>query len=83
MGEWLGYGLGIVLNLLNPAAVVVGGGVTQIGDLFLNRVRDALKHYAYPTVAEVPLLPAQLGPKAGLIGAAALARQHLAASKNQ
>jgi glucokinase-like ROK family protein len=83
MGEWLGYGLGIVLNLLNPAVVVVGGGVTQIGDLFLNSVRGALKHYAYSTVSEVPLLAAQLGPNAGLIGAAALARQLLVTRKNQ
>ncbi len=77
IGSWLGYGLGIALNLLDPSVVVIGGGVTQIGDLFLNSVRRAVQQYAYSTMRETPVRAATLGPQAGLIGAAALARQHL------
>jgi len=77
VGSWLGYGLGSALNLLDPSVVVIGGGVTQIGDLFLNSVRRALQQYAYAIVRDTPVLAATLGPQAGLIGAAALARQHL------
>jgi glucokinase len=77
MGDWLGYGLGIALTLLDPAVVVIGGGVSQIGDLFINSVRDAVQRYAYPTVSNTPILSARLGTQAGLIGAAALARERL------
>lgn len=81
IGQWLGFGLGIALNLLNPSIVVIGGGVAQIGDLFFDSVRRALGQYAYPTVANTPVVAAKLGPQAGLIGAAALARQMLVSGR--
>jgi glucokinase len=81
IGQWLGFGLGIALNLLNPSIVVIGGGVAQIGDLFFDSVRGAIGQYAYPTVADTPVVAARLGPQAGLIGAAALARQMLVSGR--
>lgn len=79
MGDWLGYGLGLALNLIDPSVVVIGGGVSQIGNLFIHSVQDAVRRYAYPTVSDTPILSAKLGTQAGLVGAAILARQHLMA----
>ncbi len=76
LGDWLGYGLGIALNLFDPSVVIIGGGVAQIGDPFLDSVREAVSRYAYATVNETPVLAATLGTAAGLVGAASLARQH-------
>jgi glucokinase-like ROK family protein len=81
IGQWLGFGLSIALNLLNPSIVVIGGGVAQIGDLFFDCVRGAIGQHAYPTVAGTPVVAAKLGPQAGLIGAAALARQMLVSGR--
>jgi glucokinase-like ROK family protein len=70
-GDWLGYGLSMACNLLNPSAIVVSGSVARIGELFLEPIRAAIQRHAYPTVRDVPVLAAEFGPQAGLIGAAA------------
>jgi glucokinase len=76
-GGWLGFGLATAYNLFNPSVTVVGGGVAQIGDLFLDAARESLALHAYPTVRQAPIVAAALGPRAGLIGAAALIRARL------
>jgi glucokinase len=78
MGERLGYGLASAANLFNPGVIVIGGGMSQIGGMFFEPVRAAFRDWTYPTVADTPILPAQLGSRAELIGAAILARQRLA-----
>ena len=79
VGAWLGFGLANVLPALNPTVVVVGGGVSQIGDLLLDSARRSLRTYGFPTLAETPILPAALGPQAGMVGAAVLAQRQAAA----
>ncbi len=76
IGEWLGVGLANLVAALDPALVVVGGGVSDAGDRLLEPARDALArslvgvgHRDVP-----PVVRAALGPEAGLIGAAGLAR---------
>jgi glucokinase len=75
----LGQGIAGLANVLDPEAVVVGGGVADIGDPLLGPARAAFVEAveAPDHRPEVPLLPAQLGNKAGAIGAAALALDHL------
>jgi glucokinase len=75
VGRWLGVGLANLVAAFDPALVVVGGGVSVAGDRLLEPAREALErslvgaeHREVP-----PLVPAALGPEAGLIGAAALA----------
>jgi glucokinase len=77
VGEWLGVGLANLVAAFDPDVVVVGGGVSSAGDLLLEPARTALlrslvgaEHRVVPAV-----LPAKLGPAAGLVGAATLARQ--------
>src|SRR5262249_19571233 len=70
-GEALGSGVGFLVNVLDPDAVVIGGGWGLAGGLYWEAlVKSARRHiWAEPT-RELPIIPAQLGPDAGMIGAA-------------
>lgn len=75
VGRRLGEGIAGLVNILDPQAVVVGGGVAEEGDLILEPARraflDAVE--AADRRPEVPILEAELGNDAGALGAAALA----------
>jgi glucokinase len=74
-GRWLGIGLAAFVNIFNPKVVAVGGGAMQAGELILEAARREMKLRARPPsrdLAEVKV--ATLGPKSGVLGAAALAR---------
>lgn len=77
VGTWLGIGVANLVAVLDPAVVVVGGGVAEAGDLLLAPARRALAthlvgagHRALPS-----LVPASHGEHAGAVGAAVLARR--------
>ncbi|WP_283133772.1 ROK family glucokinase [Rhizohabitans arisaemae] len=76
VGSWIGQGLADLAALLDPGCFVIGGGVSAAGDILLLPVREAfatrLTGRAHRTLAEIRL--AELGPDAGLVGAADLAR---------
>jgi glucokinase len=76
MGNWLGRGMANLAAVLDPAVFVIGGGVSEAGDLLLSPARQAygtsLTGRGFRPVAEIRL--AELGPEAGLVGAADLAR---------
>ncbi len=80
---FLGVGIAAMLNLLNPELVVIGGGVAQIGELYFSTIRHTVRERALPYVAETPIVPAQLGPQANLIGAAHLAWQGLETARSE
>ncbi len=69
--------LGLILagcaTAFNPAAVVVGGGVPQIGALWWDALEMGFRENLPPPVAMMPLLPATLGANAVILGAAILA----------
>lgn len=76
VGGWLGHGLVNLVAALDPARVVVGGGVSTAGEHLLEPARRVLAerlvggaHRAVPQV-----VPARFGPEAGLVGAAVQAR---------
>lgn len=77
VGRRLGAALTTFANVFEPQSFVVGGGVMAAGDLLLDPAREVLRTRALPPMNEVPVLAAELGPEAGLIGAAALARTEL------
>ncbi len=68
----LGSGLAAAINLVNPAVVVLGGGVTKAGEAWWQRVRQTARAEALPQ-ARAEIVPAGLGDDAPLWGAAALA----------
>jgi glucokinase len=76
VGRWLGEGLADLAAILDPGCFVLGGGVSDAGDLLLDQARMAfdngLTGRQYRPHAVIVL--AELGPDAGLIGAADLAR---------
>jgi glucokinase len=76
VGRWLGVGLADLVASFDPDLVLVGGGVSAAGDLLLrparNALYDSLVGSGYREIP--PVLPASLGPLAGLVGAAELAR---------
>jgi glucokinase len=73
MGEVLGIGLSSVINLLNPAKIIIGGGVADAGDILFNPIRNTIAKRAMSIQAKaVEVLPAQLGNSAGVIGASLL-----------
>lgn len=73
----LGRALAGLASAVDVQAVVIGGGVTQIGDDYLDAVREAFRSSVIAPMREVAVLAAALGTDAPLIGAAALAEGHL------
>lgn len=84
VGSWLGVGAANLVAALDPEVVVVGGGVSAAGDRLLEPARAALQRSLVggrevtvdgePVRAVPPLRLARLGPAAGMVGAAVLAR---------
>ena len=75
-GQWLGAGIASLSVLLDPACVVIGGGVIDAGEILLKPTRESLERnmpfagkHPYPQI-----IAAQLGNEAGLVGVADLAR---------
>jgi len=75
-GAMLGRHLGGIVNLLNPDMLVLGGGVTQVGERYLSPLKTALRAHAIQVSYEdLSIRSATLGQDAVLIGAAILAQQ--------
>lgn len=79
--KYLGVGIASIVNFLNPEMIVLGGGVVEaLDDSFLDDIAAVVADYSLPnTLSGVRIVKAQLGDDAGILGAAALARQRLAA----
>jgi glucokinase len=79
MGWWLGRGIASLAAVLDPSVVVIGGGVSEAGDLLLRPAQEAfaanLTGRGFRPAAPVRI--AALGPDAGLVGAADLARRRV------
>ncbi len=77
VGDWLGVGVANLVAAFDPEIVVIGGGVSAAGDRLLEPARNAmLRSLVGAAHRDVPpLVAALLGPEAGLVGAAELARR--------
>jgi glucokinase len=73
-GEALGSSVGFLVNVLDPEAVIVGGGLGLAGGLYWECfVRSTRAHVWSEETRDLPIVPAGLGTDAGLIGAAVAA----------
>ena len=71
---YLGVGMVNLVNIFNPEMIIVGGGMSNMGDLLLNPARQVVKERAFQLLAQaVRIVPAQLGEDAGVLGAAIFA----------
>jgi len=77
VGTWLGRGLADLTAIVDPDAFVIGGGVSDAGDLLLASAQRTLTEKVFGGANRpMPgLLLAELGNDAGIVGAADLARQ--------
>jgi len=72
-GDRLGAAIAIAVNLLNPDAVVIGGGVAEIGEPLISRVRESLGRYALESHRrDLRVVRAALGERAAVAGAGLL-----------
>jgi glucokinase len=70
----IAQGLGILINVLNLEACLIGGGVSAAGDALLDHVRTQLPAFTWPMLLQrAQVLSAALGNDAGLVGVALLA----------
>jgi glucokinase len=78
MGRWLGRGLANLAAVLDPSIFVIGGGVSAAGEILVQPAREEFAHSltgrGFRPRATVAV--AALGPDAGLVGAADLARRY-------
>ena len=71
--EYLGVGVAAMINLFNPQAVVIGGGVSQAGNLLFDTVRSEVKKRALDNMAQnVEIMPTSFGMNSAVMGAVAL-----------
>ena len=81
MGSRLGAGISNLVNAFNPQVVVVGGGVLAMGDMLLAPAREEVARRALPPSRDlVQIVPTRFGAESGMLGAAVLALDGLAAA---
>lgn len=69
--NFFGLALSVVVNILDPDVIVIGGGVGNI-DIIYTEGRDNLKKYIFNNRLDTPILKPKLGDSAGVFGAAYL-----------
>ena len=71
---YLGFACANLGSTLNPAAIVIGGGVSAAGEFLRSKVETYFQKYSFSTVRDsTKIILAELGNDAGIIGAASLA----------
>ena len=83
-GKLLGFGVANMVSLFDPEIVIIGGGMAEAADLYLDSLRDAMLERAQPLAArQVKLTVSKLGDGANLLGCARLAWQSLGTRKSK
>lgn len=78
IGEKLGRGISVLINLFNPELVVIGGPLSEVGDYLMLPIRTALNKYSLRLVTrDTTLRLSTLGDTAGVLGAALLTRNRM------
>lgn len=81
--DFLGHGIGGFINIFSPQRVVIGGGLSEAGEFYINKVAERAFSYAIPDCAKnTRVMAATLGNKAGCLGAAAFVFSELNSAAN-
>jgi glucokinase len=71
--RFLGTGIANIINILNPAMVVISGGVTRAGDHLFEPLRAEVRRRAFKSAEEqCRIVAAEMPDRAGVVGAAAV-----------
>lgn len=77
-GRDLGEVVAVLVNLINPSVIVIGGSLADAGESLLAGIREVVYHRSLPLATEhLRIVTAQAGERAGVLGAAALAIGHV------
>jgi glucokinase-like ROK family protein len=77
-GKYIGSVLASLVNFFNPGMIVIGGGVSNIGDLLLSSIRQAVLSRSLPLATrDLQIVFSETGPDAGVIGAINLAMDNI------
>ncbi len=78
-GRYLGIGLASLINVFNPQAIVVGGGVANMGETLLGPAVETARTRTFAqSFMDVRIVEGELGERAGALGAIAVARNAVA-----
>lgn len=71
--DFIGHAIAGFVNIFSPQKVVIGGGLSEAGEFYMNKIREAANKYCMADCAfSTHIEPAVLGNKAGYLGAAGL-----------
>lgn len=73
VGESLGIGLASFANILDTERFVIGGGLSDLGDLLLAPARETFNQYVLPLYRDTEIIAAKLGTNSSIVGAATVA----------
>jgi glucokinase len=77
-GECIAQAFGSLLNVLDLEACIVGGGVSEAGEILLEPIRRRLPDHCWPQICQgVKVVAAELRNDAGILGAAAQAFERI------
>ncbi len=71
-GRYLGKGLAVIADVVNPEIFVIGGGVSKAGEILLSYVEPEFKNTAFPPCSGSKFALATLGNDAGIYGCAGM-----------
>jgi glucokinase-like ROK family protein len=75
-GRQLGTVLAGLVSFINPSMIVIGGGLAGLGHALLAEIRSAVYRRSLPlATGNLPIVMSELGPRAGVVGAAVLASE--------
>ena len=72
VGSLLGHTLAVIANVVNPEAILLGGGVSKAGPILLDEVHAPFERDAFHACRNTKILLAKLGNDAGIYGSAKL-----------
>ncbi|MFJ8000427.1 ROK family protein [Streptomyces sp. NPDC096310] len=75
-GHRVGQVLATLVSFMNPSMIVIGGGLSGLGYLLLAEIRSVVYQRSLPlATGNLPIVMSELGPRAGVVGAALLASE--------
>lgn len=69
IGYYLGIGIANLVSILDPEMVIIGGGISNAGEILFSRIRDTVKRRLYSR-AQLDIVGAALGDRGGILGSA-------------